>query len=207
MSQKDLGVLLGVTEDNIGTYEKRGTKPKDHLIHELAGIFGIEYAHLLTTPLKKEDYQWLFNEKVQFPQFRNKFNPVFKEKEQQEVLNVVNEPPFPYSPRDELSGRMLFNLTESQRILSESNRTIAQANKQLADNNVLLTTKCFTAGDDPENQINVQAMLQALQEYLSELSAKVNKTTVAKTAAELGKRMVDKKASLGKKDTHVDGGK
>lgn len=83
MSQKDLGVLLGVTEDNIGTYEKRGTKPKDHLIHELAGIFGIEYAHLLTTPLKGIIIVILSTSKS------HRINQIEEQKRQTELLQTM----------------------------------------------------------------------------------------------------------------------
>lgn len=122
-------------------------------------------------------------------------------------LAVVAEEEVLYGTSN-LDIRLLFNLSESNKILAESNKTLAQANKQLADNTSVLTSKYVaTAGGDQRTSTDVQATLQALQEYLSELASKVKGKTVAETAAELGTRMVAKKKALDKKDTPADGGK
>lgn len=122
---------------------------------------------------------------------------------------IVMEPPTAYKSFENETMKSLLNLTESNRVLAESNKTLAETNSKLADNNVVLTSAFgrLTAGSHPGTTEDVIATVRALQEYTTELAAEVRKTSVSKSQAELGTKMVAKKKQAGRKGTKAGAGR
>ena len=119
MSQKELGDALGVSEDSIGTYENRGTKPKQYVIDKLQYIFGINTAHLKTSKLTIESYNHLFDKTL---------TKEHNEASTQRKQSLVEDGEVEYKPASLLYADLI----------KQQNKLIASLNKQSETCNTIL---------------------------------------------------------------------
>lgn len=88
--------------------------------------------------------------------------------------------------------------------ISASHREISESNNKLAENEALIIARIPIVGDGQQNLEGAYATLKGVREFVIELYADVKKTTPHEAEAVLGKKVVDAKKKIQKKDNPVD---
>jgi transcriptional regulator with XRE-family HTH domain len=88
--------------------------------------------------------------------------------------------------------------------LSAAHREVAESNNKLADNGKTILEKIPNSSFDPERLIDVEATVLGIREFVGNLYASVNKTSLEEALAQLGTYSVAARRKLGKKGSVSD---
>lgn len=89
--------------------------------------------------------------------------------------------------------------------LSAAHREISESNNKLSDNQKMILSKLPTnSNEDQENLLGAYATINGVREFVIGLYAEVKNTTPHEAEAALGKKVIDARMKIEKKDSVVD---
>lgn len=140
---------LGISEKTVENYMNGKRQPKPARLVKLAEILAFSLSDLTEVSEQNVPYE----------------TGIIK----QEPLNGVE-----IKEESGINRKILFNLTEGNRIQSETNQTVAITNEKLVDQNIKLT-QSFTERADQKTFEETVAMVKGLREYIIGLAAQLTK--------------------------------
>lgn len=141
---------LGISEKTVENYMNGKRQPKPARLVKLAEILAFSLSDLTEVSEQNVPYE----------------TGIIK----QEPLNGVE-----IKEESGINRKILFNLTEGNRIQSETNQTVAITNEKLVDQNIKLT-QSFTERADQKTFEETVAMVKGLREYIIGLAAQLTKS-------------------------------
>jgi len=163
MTQEKLGNDVGASEDQIGTYEKRGTRPKSPIINRLVKVFGIPRRILETVELDEELYNKHFDETL----VEIEPEPSRVSDGEEREYKTKNKP-----TDQEVTMQVLADAAATNKNNSEAVRSIARSNEELV---AMLKAKMFSSDFEKNTLEATVATIAGLREYMIDLTAVVKK--------------------------------